>query len=107
MKNVRNPFLLFLLLLLLVIAQHGAVTHKFSHYNQDILALKHHDNKQYPDDRLCKQCVAFDQIDSVVNASPLFLFQSLNKYPYTQSLFVAFLTVAPSTSRCRDPPAFL
>jgi hypothetical protein len=110
---VRKSYLSFLLPILLLLAQHGAVLHEFGHFAEDsaraklLDPLRGNDQRQVPG-APCEKCVQYAQFASAVSPSaPVLLSPLLLAYDFLQQAEVAQRGTDVPNARSRGPPFVL
>lgn len=66
---LKRNFINFVLPLLFLFAQHGAVTHEISHYSEQAPLTQQ--KKQTPHSPICDKCIAYGEMASALDA-PIF-----------------------------------
>ncbi len=101
---LKRTFMTFLLPLLFLFAQHGAVTHEISHYSEQAPLTQQ--KQQTPHSPICDKCVAYGEMASALDAPsfhipviPIIAIQ-IDDYQYTRSLHVVV------SYQARAPPLF-
>jgi hypothetical protein len=103
---MRRPRLAFILPILLLLAQHGAVMHQLSHayYSSHAPGTELTQDQQLPDDAVCVTCHAFGQLAHTICGSltsPVLPLASLLRVP--DRVYSIIGAKAP-TARSRGPP---
>ncbi len=100
----KRTFMSFLLPLLFLFAQHGAVTHEISHYADQAPLTQQ--KQQTPHSPICDKCVAYGEMARALD-SPSFhipvvptIAIQVDGYQYSQSLHVVV------SYQARAPPLF-
>lgn len=98
----------FLLALLMLLAQQGALLHELGHYRQDDGAVRQDPDKRHPGQGLCKLCVAFSLTGAATVPAP-FAAVLLAGLAFALFAAAAFAPAAaePPALRNRGPPAAL
>jgi len=100
---LKRTFMVFLLPLLFLFAQHGAVTHEISHYSEQAPLTQQ--KQQSPHSPICDKCVAYGEMASALDA-PSFhvpvlaiITIQVDGYQYIQShhVVVSYQARAPPT----------
>jgi hypothetical protein len=100
---LKRIFMTFLLPLLFLFAQHGAVTHEISHYSEQAPLTQQ--KQQTPHSPICDKCVAYGEMASALDA-PSFhipvvsiIAIQVDGYEFTQSrhVVVSYQARAPPT----------
>jgi hypothetical protein len=110
---VRKPYLSFLLPILLLLAQHGAVLHELGHFAEDSTRAKLEDRRQGNDQERfpgapCEKCFEYAQLASAVSPNaPVLLSPLLLAYEFLQQAEVAQRGTDVPIARSRGPPSVL
>jgi len=104
-KKVRRFYLAWLVSLLLVLVQQGAVLHEIGH-------LSHGDRSTAPalcadpqdDDAICPTCQAFAQVTNPASGTAITLAQSVAAYPSIPAPVYSIVAADTLTPRSRGPP---
>jgi hypothetical protein len=98
--------LTWVLSLLLLLTQHGAVLHELSHLSHATAAhgALLDRSEQLPNDGTCPTCLAFSQVANPATASAIVLSLSPAALTPTVDPSYAFLGVETPTPRSRGPP---
>jgi hypothetical protein len=67
MTMLKRTCMIFLLPLLFLFAQHGAVTHEISHYSERAPLTQQ--KQQTPHSPICDKCVAYGEMANALNAN--------------------------------------
>lgn len=101
---LKRTFMTFLLPLLFLFAQHGAVTHEISHYSEQAPLTQQ--KQQTPHSPICDKCVAYGEMASALDAPsfhipviPTIAIQ-IDDYQYTRSRHFVV------SYQARAPPLF-
>ena len=101
---LKRTFMTFLLPLLFLFAQHGAVTHEISHYSEQAPLTQQ--KQQTPHSPICDKCVAYGEMAGALDAPsfnipviPTISIQ-IDDYQYSHSRHVVV------SYQARAPPLF-
>lgn len=101
---LKRTFMTFLLPLLFLFAQHGAVTHEISHYSEQAPLTQQ--KQQTPHSPICDKCVAYGEMASALDAPSFHISViptieiQIDDYQYTRSHRVVV------SYQARAPPLF-
>ncbi|HTT01688.1 MAG TPA: hypothetical protein VMG11_06310 [Steroidobacteraceae bacterium] len=97
---------LVLLLLLLVLGQHGALLHQLDHayYSGGAEQTTLQQDQQLPDNTLCLSCLAYAQLSSPISGTHVAFAAAPADFIPTPAPRAAILRVHAPTPRSRGPP---